>query len=206
MSSICIFSYGFSSKCLKLFNYVTTSIVINNKFNPLSWYTKTYNDILSLSCAVLCLVTQSCLTLCDPMDCSPPGSSIYEIFQATILEWVPMSFSRGFSQPRDRIWVSCIAGRLFTVWATKEAHCRRALLPSKPRILAWVAYSFSGDLPDWGIKGCLGLVHWDDPEGWYREGGGKEVQDGEHVYAVVDSCWCMAKPIQYYTVINLQWK
>ena len=36
--------------------------------------------------------------------------------------------------------------------------------------------------------GCLGLVHWDDPEGWYREGGGKEVQDGEHVYAVVDSC------------------
>ena len=36
--------------------------------------------------------------------------------------------------------------------------------------------------------GCLGLVPWDDPEGWYREGGGKEVQDGEHVYAVVDSC------------------
>ena len=36
--------------------------------------------------------------------------------------------------------------------------------------------------------GCLGLVHWDDPEGWYGEGGGKGVQDGEHVYTVVDSC------------------
>ena len=36
--------------------------------------------------------------------------------------------------------------------------------------------------------GCLGLVHWDDPEGWYREGGGRGVQDGEHVYTEVDSC------------------
>ena len=36
--------------------------------------------------------------------------------------------------------------------------------------------------------GCLGLVHWDDPEGWYREGGGSGVQDGEHVYTVADSC------------------
>ena len=36
--------------------------------------------------------------------------------------------------------------------------------------------------------GCLGLVHWDDPEGWYGEGGGKGVQDGEHVYTVADSC------------------
>ena len=36
--------------------------------------------------------------------------------------------------------------------------------------------------------GCLGLVHWDDPEGWYGEGGGKEVHDGEHVYTVADSC------------------
>ena len=36
--------------------------------------------------------------------------------------------------------------------------------------------------------GCLGLVHWDDPEGWDGEGGGRGVQDGEHVYTVVDSC------------------
>ena len=46
-------------------------------------------------------VNQSCPTLCDPMDCSPPGSSIHGIFQARILEWVAILFSRGSSQPRD---------------------------------------------------------------------------------------------------------
>ena len=46
-------------------------------------------------------VAQSCLTLCDPMDCSPPGSSVHGILQARILEWVAISFSRGSSQPRD---------------------------------------------------------------------------------------------------------
>ena len=54
-------------------------------------------------CVVLCcvLVAQSCLTLCDPMDCSPPGSSVHEIFQARRLEWVAISFSMGSSQPMD---------------------------------------------------------------------------------------------------------
>ena len=56
------------------------------------------------------LVTQSCLTLCDPTDCNPPGSSVHGIFQARILEWVAISFSRGSSWPRDRTWVSHIAG------------------------------------------------------------------------------------------------
>ena len=55
--------------------------------------------------SMLCLVTQSCLTLCDPMDCSPPGSSVHEILQARILEWVAMPSSRGSSQPRDRTQV-----------------------------------------------------------------------------------------------------
>ena len=67
------------------------------------------------------LVTQSCHTLWDPMDCSPPGSSVHEIFQARILEWVAISFSRGSSQPRDRTRVSRIVGRCFSVWATTEA-------------------------------------------------------------------------------------
>ena len=62
---------------------------------------------------------QSCLTLCDPMDCSLPGSSVHWIFQARVLEWVAISFSRGFSWPRDRTWVSLIAGRCFTIWATR---------------------------------------------------------------------------------------
>ena len=61
-------------------------------------------------------VTQSCPTLCDPMDCSLPVSSIPGILQAGILEWVAISFSRRFSQPRDRTWVSRIAGRRFTIW------------------------------------------------------------------------------------------
>ena len=61
-----------------------------------------------------CLVAQSCPTLCDPMDCSPPGSSVHGISQARILEWVAISFSRRSSQPRDRIHVSSLAGRFFT--------------------------------------------------------------------------------------------
>ena len=65
-------------------------------------------------------VAQSCLTLCDPMDSSPPGSSVHGIFQAWILEWVAISFSRGSSWPRDWTRVSCIVGRCFTVWATRE--------------------------------------------------------------------------------------
>ena len=60
-------------------------------------------------------VTQSFPTLCDPMDCSPPGFSVHGIFQARVLEWVAISFSRGSSPPRDRTLVSCIAGRCFTV-------------------------------------------------------------------------------------------
>ena len=55
------------------------------------------------------------------MGYSLPGSSIHGIFQARILEWVAISFSRRSSQPWDRTWVSCIVGRHFTVWATKEA-------------------------------------------------------------------------------------
>ena len=55
------------------------------------------------------LVAQSCLTLCDPTDCSPPGSSVPGILQARILEWVAFPFSKGSSQPRDRTWVSRVS-------------------------------------------------------------------------------------------------
>ena len=65
-------------------------------------------------------VAQSCPTLCDPMDCSPPGSSVYGILQARILERVAISFSRRSSRSRDWTWVSHIVGRRFTVWATRE--------------------------------------------------------------------------------------
>ena len=66
---------------------------------------------------------QSCLSLCDPMDYSLPGSSVHGILQAArTLEWIAIPFSRGSSQPRDQTQVSCIAGRFFTIWATREAY------------------------------------------------------------------------------------
>ena len=61
-----------------------------------------------------CLIAKSCPTLCDPMDWSLPGCSVYGISQTRVLEWVVIFFSRGSSRPRDRIRTSCIADRLFT--------------------------------------------------------------------------------------------
>ena len=61
-----------------------------------------------------------CPTLCDPMGYSLPGSSVHGIFQARVLEWVAISFSRGSSRPRDRAQVSRTAGRCNTIWATRE--------------------------------------------------------------------------------------
>ena len=66
------------------------------------------------------LVTQSCLTLCDPVDCWLPDSSVHGILQARILEWVAIPFSWGSFWPRDWNWVSHIAGRFFTICATKD--------------------------------------------------------------------------------------
>ena len=62
------------------------------------------------SCEWVNEVAQSCPTLCDPMDCSLPGSSVHGVFQAGILEWVAISFSRVSSQFRDQTHVSCISG------------------------------------------------------------------------------------------------
>ena len=62
------------------------------------------------------LLLQSCLTLCNPMGCSPPDFSVHEILQARILEWVAMPSSRGSSQPRDQTQVSHIVGGFFTIW------------------------------------------------------------------------------------------
>ena len=67
-------------------------------------------------------ISQSYPTLCDPMGFSLPGSSVPGIFQARVLEWVAISFSRESSQPRDQIQASCIADRHFNIWATREAH------------------------------------------------------------------------------------
>ena len=81
---------------------------------------------------VVCMhakLLESCLILCDPMDCSPPGSSVHGILQARILELVAMPFSKGSSQPRDRIHVSC-----------RLLHWQAGSLPLLP----------SGRPPTWG--------------------------------------------------------
>ena len=85
------------------------------------------NEQLFLFMILLCvcvLTAQSCLTLCDPMGCSPPVSSVHGILQARIQEWVAISFSKGSSWPRGRTWISRIAGRFFTIWATSKAQLR----------------------------------------------------------------------------------
>ena len=61
------------------------------------------------------LVTQLYLTLCNPMDYSASSSSLQGILQTRILEWVAITFSRGSSQPRDQIHISCIEDRFFTI-------------------------------------------------------------------------------------------
>ena len=66
------------------------------------------------TCCCSCLVTKSCPTLCDPMDCSPPGSSVHGIFQTRILEWVVISFSRGSSWSGNWTSIFCMGGGFFT--------------------------------------------------------------------------------------------
>ena len=104
------------------------------------------------------LVAQLCPTLCNPMDYSPPDSSVHGIFKARILEWVAMPSSRESFQPRDGIQVSRIAGGFFTIWATRknQEYWRRYPIPSpgdrhdpgiKPRSPALQVDSIAAELP-----------------------------------------------------------
>ena len=127
-----------------------------------SWYVKVNRK-----------VAEACLTLCDPMDCSPPNSSIHGLLQARILEWVAVPFSKGSSQPRDWTQVSYIAGGFFTIWATREALmvCEVKVTQSCPTLChlmtSWTIQSMEfsrpeywsewpffspGDLPNAGIE------------------------------------------------------
>ena len=68
-----------------------------------------------------CSVTKLCLTLCDPMDCSPPGFSVHEIFQARILEYIAISFSGGLPNPELQPTSSALVGRFFTIEPPRES-------------------------------------------------------------------------------------
>ena len=128
------------------------------------------------------LVPKSCPTLCDPMDCSPPGSSVHGILQAGILEWVAISCSRGSSWPRDRTRVSYTAGRFFTTEP-----------PGKPPN-HWIAREFLlsnlefHDISQWRralstlmhltLKHCMSNPTWVwGPTLWLRKG---EKQENKH--------------------------
>ena len=87
------------------------------------WFLICLEQASKLSCSAM-------FDFCDPLNCSPPGSSVHGIFQARILEWVAISFPKGSSQTRDQTHiscVSCIADRFFTHWAIGEAHVQRCL-------------------------------------------------------------------------------
>ena len=74
-------------------------------FHFISGFLYGLEEFLSVATAAAAKSLQSCPTLCDPMDCSLPGSSVHGIFQARILKWVAISISRGSSQPRDQTQV-----------------------------------------------------------------------------------------------------
>ena len=91
-----------------------TSLPVNKRF--------LWNESAMLTC---CSIQKSCPTFCNPMDCSPPGSSVQGIFQARVLEWVAISSSKWSSWPRDPTHVSCItciAGKLFTTEPSGKPH------------------------------------------------------------------------------------
>ena len=95
--------------CIELFYLVSVPCNAGNYFDTHLYIRK-----------VKVLVIQSCPTLCDPMDCSLPGSSVHGFLQARILEWVAIPFSRESSQSRNQTQVSCTAGRFFTNWVKRE--------------------------------------------------------------------------------------
>ena len=111
---------GYSHLGCRFFSFITLSMSCQPSWAEVFLLKDKLYLLFSLAAfniCSLCLseVAQSCLTLCDPMDCSLSGSSVHGIFQARVLEWIAISFSRGSSRPRNRTQVSCIEGRRFTI-------------------------------------------------------------------------------------------
>ena len=98
----------------------TITNTFENIYCKNSWKLILLNEENTMKCESESEVAQSSPILCDPMDFSLPGSSVHGIFQAVVLEWIAISFSRESSLLRDQTQVSCIAGRLLTIWAIRE--------------------------------------------------------------------------------------
>ena len=153
----------------------------------------------------MCSVTQLCPTLCDPTDWSPPSSSDQDIFQARILEYIAISYSRRLSRPRDQTYVSvspALAGRFFATSATWEAHDTQQ---------NWKK-TWSQGLPVPSSCDC-----WHDKmmtvikkkkkkgeRGW--EVGGRFKREGTYVCLWLIHAVEWQKPSQYYKAIILQLK
>ena len=137
--------------------YLLTGFFAKQKFKSFySFYT--FYDPFSIKHVK---VSKLCPTLCDPMDCSPPGSSVHGILRVRIPEWVAISYSRGSSRPRDWTWISCIAGRFFTVLAHNFAG-QRAILCSGShlgKLGCWLGFlPFQRLREDYDSKLCRLLV------------------------------------------------
>ena len=134
---------------------------------------------------VCCSVSTLCLTLCDPTDCSRPGSSVHGISQARIVEWVAISFSRGCSRPRDQNRISCISciGRrvlpqvsrwgspvflvifiYLTAWGLScslwNLHLWRVRSSSLTMVQTWAPCIGSSELSHWTTKEVPRTVFW----------------------------------------------
>ena len=105
---------------------------------------------------MLCvLVAKSCPTLCDSMNCSLPGSSVHLILQARILDWLANPFSRGSSRTRDWTKVSCIAGKFFTIRATRDAPIYAAAAAKSLQSCPTLCNPIDGLLPGSSVPGIL---------------------------------------------------
>ena len=130
-------------------SFLNSSLQLKSPFNSIYSFLNATDSSGSLWAYRLVVCVCACpaaslqsAALCTSIDCSPPGSTVHRIVQARILEWVAITFSRRSSQPRDRTWDSCIAGRFFTI--------------------VWLCvYNYS--LSAWKSNGQLKL-HWTDQD------------------------------------------
>ena len=104
-------------------------------------------------CVSMCSVVQSCLTLCDPMDCNPPGSSVHGIFHARIQDWVAIPFSRGFSQSRD--WTRSPTLQVDSLPAQPQGK------PKNTRVdnLSLLQHIFPTQESSWGLPHCRRILY-----------------------------------------------
>ena len=128
----------------------------------------TYSMATTVNCVHSCSIAKSCLTLCDPTDCSLPGSSVHGIPRQEYWSGLPCPLPGDLCHPGIELKSPAVAGRSLLLSHQESPVLNNAVMHISP-----------GSMHD---AGCLGLVHWDDPEGWCGEGGGRRVQDGECMY------------------------